>query len=1498
MKKKRKLIKERLLAIVFLIVFVGTLFANIIAIAESLPLEIDSIKITDKSDDVTGDILGSSKDEATNNITFHKLYGFVKYDISIKSNMDKDVTILSITDDNNNEYIAYEYDKHENYNLKANGSFDLAVKAVYKNELNDLSKREQSSKITFKIKYLDDTEEKEKEIVINPKTGDRISIYFVLLVVSGIGFVTCILMDKDRDKKKISKISMLIISGLVLTPVIVRATLYSFNILLKSDIELLDKMIVTVVINGKEKEIINNYGDIISGLETPTETGYTFDKWVYEDGSDFDPSKPITEDIKLVARLVADEYTISYDLNGGNVDTNNPTTYKITDKIELVEPTKEHYVFIGWTGTDLAEPTKNLVIENKTGNRTYVANYSPKEYSITYEGLLPEEISSLNNPTNYNIETTSFDLVNPLDRVDSDGDKTEIFVGWKENETISSTITLPNINSMGNKNFEAQWVPAEDTIYTITYNLNGGITETTNLTSFTKKTETFTLVNPTKVGYTFKGWSGTDLTGDENITVKVNKGTRKNLSFEANYTPNQYQVIFNKNGDNVEGTMSNQTFTYDVKGNLTNVSYSREGYTFTSWNTKSDGSGTAYNNQEEVENLVSVYNGTIDLYAQWSPNSYKIRFNANENTAEGSMEDLDMVYDTSRSLTLNNFSVQGYIFDSWNTKADGTGTKIINGAEVNNLATSGVVNLYAIWKPRTDTAYRVEYYQENIDNNEFSLYETDYKTGTTDTDATAIIKTYDHFTYDSTNSQNNISGNINRDGSLVLKVYYKREIHTVSFDSNGGSQINDINKKYGARLLTTELSTPTRALAEFLGWYTDSENGNLINSDIVINEDIVLYAHWLVTPLCRRATTLHTDTCARTTNAGCRKAGYYANGQYGTTTIVYGNTSGETIKSGDAFDCDVNGDGTYNPDNERFYYIKTKDEKAVMVFYSNFEGADGIQTINNYEYEEVLDKFPTVEQWTNVVTEYNGYAARMLKADEIVTACDVQPGSSTLLNKCDYILENTSFRIDNTSIVRTGIWVEIYNNNYYRLQSSNLVFSSVEHTSRNVARPVIDVPLYLIDNSSITTYNVQFDSLGGSFDNSSSDILNVEVNNGGAIRILPTPTKNGSTFEGWYTNTNYTEKIKQPLLINSDKTYYAKWSYTPSHVEFDPTNDAMSTYYSNISTWKNDSSTFQTNMDNNFNSNSCQSCDASASNPYQSCPINSESNKNQCDRPNGFDTGMNADLNVYLSNEATKVKGEQVNYVTVSNGIIYNMIPGETYYWELKDDTSIYGTVKVLGERRIIDAGAVRNVRDLGGLSVDTDGDGTIDGTLKYGKMYRGVRLASSRDVSSLEKLGITEEVDLRGNQSDPKLSNYVPLTITNYEIDRENYLNNYKTLRSALNRVMDDVISGESVYFHCKIGTDRTGTFAYFLEGLLGVSEEDRLQDYELSYFYGLLNRHRFYSYQPGSSITHRFVYMHDLYPTNEDIYNYYMSGSTDATRDADAQRVIDFRNVMINYY
>ena len=60
-------------------------------------------------------------------------------------------------------------------------------------------------------------------------------------------------------------------------------------------------------------------------------------------------------------------------------------------------------------------------------------------------------------------------------------------------------------------------------------------------------------------------------------------------------------------------------------------------------------------------------------------------------------------------------------------------------------------------------------------------------------------------------------------------------------------------------------------------------------------------------------------------------------------------------------------------------------------------------------------------------------------------------------------------------------------------------------------------------------------------------------------------------------------------------------------------------------------------------------------------------------------------------------------------------------------------------------------------------------------------------------------------------------------------------------------------------------------MEGLLGVSEEDRLRDYELSYYYGLTNRTRFHDYLEGSKINPRFESMYKSYPTNADIYAYY---------------------------
>ena len=125
----------------------------------------------------------------------------------------------------------------------------------------------------------------------------------------------------------------------------------------------------------------------------------------------------------------------------------------------------------------------------------------------------------------------------------------------------------------------------------------------------------------------------------------------------------------------------------------------------------------------------------------------------------------------------------------------------------------------AAWTANTNTAYKVEYYLENVDNADYSLYETENLQGTTDATATAEIKTYDHFTFYKNNSI--LSGNVSGDGSLVLKVYYTRNTYTLSnANTSYGKITNATTKKYGNKIDSVATEYPG---CEFLGWYNGEE---------------------------------------------------------------------------------------------------------------------------------------------------------------------------------------------------------------------------------------------------------------------------------------------------------------------------------------------------------------------------------------------------------------------------------------------------------------------------------------------------------------------------------------------------------------------------------------------------------------------------------------------------------------------------------------------------
>ena len=299
-----KVNKFKLTSLIFTIIFFISFFTSIGVLAQSLPFIIKSSIISDKSADATGTIIRVSNDEVINNITFHKLNDYVVYKLEIQSNLDRDITILEITDDNENNYLEYQYNNHANEKLNKGDSFEFLVKVLYKNELNDVTKRNQVNNVKFTIKYLDKEEQKEGAIVINPTTGDNIHFSYIMLFISSTGLIICLVLDKRRKKQKISKVSIYIITGLLLTPIVVKAATYECNILFKTNVDLYDKMVVTYVVDGNEATLTNIYGTPITELETPTKLGYMFNKWVDVDGNDFDITKPITDDITIYAHWI------------------------------------------------------------------------------------------------------------------------------------------------------------------------------------------------------------------------------------------------------------------------------------------------------------------------------------------------------------------------------------------------------------------------------------------------------------------------------------------------------------------------------------------------------------------------------------------------------------------------------------------------------------------------------------------------------------------------------------------------------------------------------------------------------------------------------------------------------------------------------------------------------------------------------------------------------------------------------------------------------------------------------------------------------------------------------------------------------------------------------------------------------------------------------------------------------------------------------------------
>ena len=303
-KEKKSVIINRLFIFLFTAMFIASLCLTINAVAEITGLKFETATIKEKSNNVDASI-SVNNGEIENNVTFHKLNDYVIYNVVLKNNSDKDITITSIVKDSTtNEFVTYDFDQHKDEVVKAGENFSFDIKATYTNEQTDMTKRNQDIKSKFIINYLEGTEEKDTTVSINPKTNDEINMHLVLLFISSTGLIISIIVSKKNKHKESVP---LVIFGLVVTPLVVKAATLGCNISIDATYNLNDKLLLTYNIDGEEKTFIVPYGEKIKDQTIPAKDGYIIGNWQDKLGNEYDLTEDVVEDKELVATYIYNE---------------------------------------------------------------------------------------------------------------------------------------------------------------------------------------------------------------------------------------------------------------------------------------------------------------------------------------------------------------------------------------------------------------------------------------------------------------------------------------------------------------------------------------------------------------------------------------------------------------------------------------------------------------------------------------------------------------------------------------------------------------------------------------------------------------------------------------------------------------------------------------------------------------------------------------------------------------------------------------------------------------------------------------------------------------------------------------------------------------------------------------------------------------------------------------------------------------------------------------
>lgn len=425
--------------------------------------------------------------------------------------------------------------------------------------------------------------------------------------------------------------------------------------------------------------------------------GHTFTGWnTAPDGSGtaYNPNDVIEVkgDVKLFAQWKANAYSLSYDGNGATSGAVANQTVEFGGQFTVAGNgfDRTGYSFVGWNtaanGSGTAYRPGDVI--DVTGDVKLFAQWVANKCRVVFEANADGIADPATQIVDYATEIT-------LPGVDPRPGYR--FLGWLPKKLTPTgprgrqappPATLLPVGSKytvyNDVLFVGQWAPIE---YTITFAGDGGQGKAPDpiKADFDTKVMLPAPTDLTRPGYTFVGWNtkpdGTGTlvppNGEHLVTGDV--------TFYPQWSANPYSFTFHANGG--QGDMAPVKAVHDSQFTIPESGFTRQGYTFTGWNSAADGSGVTYQPGDRI--VVSDY---LALFAQWQPNRHTLTLLSNG--GKGKMSPVAADYDAKFVVPASGFTRDGYKFVGWNTAADGSGKEYQPGSEI---TVKGDVTLHAQW---------------------------------------------------------------------------------------------------------------------------------------------------------------------------------------------------------------------------------------------------------------------------------------------------------------------------------------------------------------------------------------------------------------------------------------------------------------------------------------------------------------------------------------------------------------------------------------------------------------------------------------------------------------------------------------------------------------------------------------------------------------------------------------------------------------------------------